>query len=78
MLRFDGYFDLDDLALRAAISGMGMVLASAFMVGDDLKADRLIALPESPEVLLGHYTLHYSRHASTATAVFAKWLRSAL
>lgn len=76
-LRFDGYFDLDDAALRAAIAGMGMVLASKVMVRDDLAAGRLCALPNMPEVLLGHYTLHTITHANRAIGVFANWLRKA-
>ena len=74
-LRFEGYFDLDDVALRAAISGMGMVLASEFIVRDDLDAGLICALPDTPEVLLGHYTLHTSRNRNAAADVFARWLR---
>ena len=77
-LRYDGYFDLDDVALRAAIVGMGMVLASEFITRDDLGAGRLCALPNTPEVLLGYYTLHTSAPVSAATNVFTKWLRKSL
>lgn len=75
-LRFDGFFDLDDAALRAAISGMGMVLASEVMVRDDLAAGRLCALPNMPEVLLGHYVFQNSTHANRPTGVFDRWLRT--
>lgn len=74
-LRFEGYFDLDDVALRAAISGMGMVLASEFMVRDDLDAGRLCPLPDAPEILLGHYTLHMPATGKAMADTFARWLR---
>ncbi|MEP4196036.1 MAG: LysR substrate-binding domain-containing protein [Aliishimia sp.] len=75
-LQFGGCFDLDDAALRAAISGMGMVLAPEFIVRDDLAAGLLCALPDTPEVLLGCYTLHISKNGNAATDIFAGWLRS--
>lgn len=77
-LRFDGHYDLDDVALRAAIAGVGMVLAPEFIIRDDLDAGRLCALPETPEILLGHYTLQTSTSANEAANIFAKWLRKAL
>ena len=77
-LRFEGYFDLDDVALRAAISGMGMVLASEFIVQDDLDEGLICALPDTPEVLLGHYTLHTSKNRNAASDIFAGWLRSTM
>lgn len=75
-LKFAGHFDLDDVALRAAISGMGMVLASDFIVRDDVAAGRLCALPAMPVVLLGHYTLDTTNSAPAAAETFAGWLRS--
>ncbi len=77
-LQFDGHFDLDDVALRAAIAGMGMVLAPEFIIRDDLDAGRLCALPDTSEVLLGRYTLHTSTPMSAASNVFTKWLKKAL
>lgn len=77
-LRFGGHFDLDDAAVRAAIAGMGMVLAPEFIIRDDLGAGRLCALPHTPEVLLGHYALHTSAPMSAAMNVFTKWLKKAL
>ncbi|WP_390914850.1 LysR substrate-binding domain-containing protein [Pseudosulfitobacter sp. SM2401] len=76
-LRLEGFFDLDDVALRAAISGMGMVLASKFIVRDDLDAGRLCPVPDTPEVLLGHYTLHAHAHMNAASDAFVRWLRRA-
>ena len=77
-LRFGGHFDLDDAAVRAAIAGMGMVLAPEFIIRDDLNAGRLCALPHTPEVLLGYYSLHSSVPVSAAMNVFTKWLKKAL
>jgi LysR family glycine cleavage system transcriptional activator len=76
LLQFAGHFDLDDVALRAAISGMGMVLAPEFIVRDDLDAGLICPMPDTPEVLLGHYTLQTARNQSVATDIFARWLRS--
>lgn len=75
--KFDtgGRFDLDDAAIRAAIAGMGMVLASEFIIRDDLDEGRLCAVPGSPSVLLGHYTLNMSVPVSPAARAFASWLR---
>lgn len=77
-LRFGGHFDLDDAAVSAAIAGMGMVLAPEFIIRDDLKFGRLCALPHTPEVLLGHYSLHTSAPMSAAMNIFTKWLKKAL
>ncbi|MEM8701836.1 MAG: LysR substrate-binding domain-containing protein [Pseudomonadota bacterium] len=74
-LQFGGHFDLDDVALRAAISGLGMVLAPEFIIRDDLAANRLCALPDAPAVLVGCYTLHTSAHMNSAAKCFAQWLR---
>ncbi|SNY91053.1 LysR family transcriptional regulator, glycine cleavage system transcriptional activator [Cohaesibacter sp. ES.047] len=75
-IQYGGYFDLDDAALRAAIAGMGMALSPEFIIADDLEAGRLCALPESPSVLLGHYTMTVMEPKTSAAMIFAKWLRS--
>ena len=75
-IRYGGYFDLDDAALRAAIAGMGMALTSELIIADDIAAGRLCALPESPSVLLGHYTMTLLEPKTSAAMIFAKWLRS--
>ncbi|WP_299614041.1 LysR family transcriptional regulator [uncultured Tateyamaria sp.] len=77
-LRYDGVFDLDDVAIRAAISGMGMVLAPRFIIEDDVRSGRLCPLPHSPEVLLGYYTLHLSEHQNANAKTFARWLKKAV
>jgi LysR family glycine cleavage system transcriptional activator len=73
-LTYVGHFDLDDTALRAAIAGIGMVLASEFLVRDDVAAGRLCPLPEADEVLLGAYTVHRPAPASRQTEKFLLWL----
>ena len=75
LLRYEGHFDLDDVALRAAVASMGMVLAPEFIIRDDLEAGRLCALPNAPEVLLGYYTLHTVKPITSTTATFTRWLR---
>jgi LysR family glycine cleavage system transcriptional activator len=75
-LSFAGHFDLDHVALRAAIAGMGMVLASEFIVRDDVRAGRLIALPDTPDIVVGHYVLKTNEPASAPARRFARWLRS--
>lgn len=73
-LTYAGHFDLDDAALRAAIAGMGMVLAPEFIVWDDLSAGRLCPLPEAEEVLLGAYTVHRPGPASRQSDKVVRWL----
>lgn len=74
-LQYAGQFDLDDAAIRAAIAGMGMVLASEFLIQDDVEAGRLCVVPESHSVLLGYYTMKLSAPTSLAAVHFSRWLR---
>lgn len=76
-LDFAGRFDLDDAALRAAIAGLGMVLAPRFLIADDLAAGRLIPLPAAPELVLGAYVLHVARPLTGPVVPFLRWLRAA-
>ncbi|MEM9330816.1 MAG: LysR family transcriptional regulator [Pseudomonadota bacterium] len=75
-LKFGEYFDFDDAAIRAAISGLGMTLSSEFIVRDDIDSGRLCALPDSHEVLLGYYTIDVPKPATRPTDAFVKWLLS--
>ncbi|GLT08359.1 LysR substrate-binding domain-containing protein [Sulfitobacter porphyrae] len=77
-LRFDNAFDLDDVAIRAAIAGMGMVLAPKFIIHDDVDAGRLCALPQSPEVLLGYYSLHMPEILNADAKTFIRWLKDSV
>ena len=73
-LNITGRFDLDDAALRAAIAGMGMVLASGFMIQDDIATNRLCPLPHSAEVTLGFYVIHQSNRETGLSKRFVQWL----
>ncbi|MBN9673019.1 LysR substrate-binding domain-containing protein [Roseibium aggregatum] len=74
-LNYAGQFDLDDAALRGAISGLGMVLAPYFIIEDDLTSGRLLALPATKDIVLGAYTLHCPRPVSRQSDSFLSWLR---
>lgn len=74
-LHLSGRFDLDDAALRAAVAGVGMVLAPEFIISDDLSSGRLCALPDTEDVLLGSYVLHRPASPSRAVDRFVDWLR---
>ena len=76
-LSYAGHFDLDDAALRAAVAGLGIVLAPAFIIEDDLEAGRLLPLPGAPETLMGAYTLHRNGPASRRSDRFVQWLGEA-
>lgn len=73
-LNFAGQFDLDDAALRAAATGMGMVLTSAFMITDEIADGRLCPLPNAAEVGLGYYTLHTNDYDTALSRRFVRWL----
>lgn len=73
-LTYGSQFDLDDSGLRAAAAGMGMVLASGFLINDDLASGRLVPLPGAPEVTLGHYMIHHRRRETPLTRAFTRWL----
>ncbi|MEM9844922.1 MAG: LysR family transcriptional regulator [Pseudomonadota bacterium] len=74
LLNFGSQFDLDDSGLRAAAAGLGMVLASDFLVADDLVAGRLVALPGAPDVVLGHYMIQHRTPETALARTFSRWL----
>lgn len=74
-LRYAGYFDLDDAAVRAAIAGLGMVLSPDFMVRDDVATARLCPAPKAEAVLLGRYVLHAPEPRSAAVGAFVRWVK---
>lgn len=74
-LRFAGRFDLDDAALRAAVGGMGMVLAADFMVADDVALGHLCPVPGAAQAVLGYYVVHHNAHETRLSRRFVKWLR---
>lgn len=75
-LTFGSQFDLDDTALRAAVAGMGMVLAAGFLIEDDLEAGRLCAFPNTREITIGYYVIHQQTHETDLSRAFVAWLRS--
>lgn len=75
-LRWSGHFDLDDAALRAAVAGLGMVLAPRFIIADDLAAGTLCPFPEAKEVRLGAYVLFRKAPQTRWSDRFVDWLKS--
>jgi len=75
-LRWSGHFDLDDAALRAAVAGLGMVLAPRFIIADDLKAGTLCPFPETRDVRLGAYVMLRNGPQTRWRDRFVEWLRN--
>ncbi|ETX13631.1 transcriptional regulator [Roseivivax halodurans JCM 10272] len=75
-LRYTGRFDLDEIALRAAVSGAGMALASPFLVQDDVDAGLLCPLPNEAGAVLGHYILRAGKPVTGASEAFVNWIRA--
>ncbi|MEM7428303.1 MAG: LysR family transcriptional regulator [Pseudomonadota bacterium] len=75
-LKYAERFDVDDAGLRAAVAGMGMVLAPHFMIADDVAAGRLSPFPGAPEIALGFYTVRHGRRDTGLSLSFVRWLRS--
>ena len=73
-LRFAGHFDIDDAALRAAVAGLGMVLASDFMIRDDIAEGRLCAVPKQPCRTLGYYVIERGTRETGLRESFVRWL----
>jgi LysR family transcriptional regulator, glycine cleavage system transcriptional activator len=74
-LRWSGHFDLNDAALRAAVAGLGMVLAPKFIIADDLETGTLCPFPETLEVRLGVYVLFRGAPPTRWSDRFVEWLR---
>ena len=73
-LRFAGYFDIDDAALRAAVAGLGMVLAPDFIIRDDIAGGRLCAVPGQPSRILGYYAVERGARETGLRESFVRWL----
>ncbi|MEM7170417.1 MAG: transcriptional regulator GcvA [Pseudomonadota bacterium] len=74
-------FSTEDLAVRAALAGMGFVLATYAYVSDDLKAGRLVrALPEKYDMptVFHHYLVYppLVQGRPKKVAIFRDWLLS--
>ena len=75
-------FNMEEMAIRAALAGMGFALATHTFVADDLAAGRLVrALPERYDMptVFQHYLVYPAldtRHRQSKTALFREWLRA--
>ncbi len=73
-------FSLEEMAIRAAIAGMGFALVTHTFVFDDLAADRLVrALPSNYDMAteFNHYLVHpplQENNRSKKTVLFRNWL----
>jgi LysR family glycine cleavage system transcriptional activator len=68
-------FDTDDAAIRAAAAGLGMVLSTAFLTTDEVRAGTLVALPGFVPIELGRYRLVMHSQPSRMAGNFRNWLR---
>lgn len=68
-------FDTDDAAIRAAAAGLGMVLSTAFLTTDEVRAGTLVALPGFAPIELGRYRLVMHAQPSRMAGHFRDWLR---
>lgn len=68
-------FDTDDAAIRAAAAGLGMVLSTAFLTTDEVRAGTLVALPGFAPIELGRYRLVMHSQPSRMAGNFRNWLR---
>lgn len=73
-IRISHEFDTDDSAIHAAIAGMGMVLVPLMMIKKELAAGSLVALPNAPQIELGHRLLLSSARLSSLGNKLRKWL----
>ena len=73
-LVFADEFDTDDIALRAAAAGLGMVLATPLNVEAELKSGALVELPDVPAVEVGGLYLLTAPRKSQAVRRFRTWL----
>lgn len=72
---FADEFDADDMALRAAVAGLGMVLATPLNVDAELKSGALVELPDVEPVEMGGFYLLTGANKSQAVRQFRTWLR---
>ena len=73
-LVFADEFDTDDVALRAAVAGLGMVLATPLEISAELKSGALVELPDVHPVEVGGFYLLTGPAKSHAGHQFRKWL----
>ena len=77
-LTFGDGFDHDDAAIRAAVHGNGMVLATRLSVISELAEGSLVELPGAMPVEMGGYYLLLGPHKERTTRQFRTWLKKEL
>jgi LysR family glycine cleavage system transcriptional activator len=73
-------FEVDDAALQAATSGLGIALGDVFLIRDELDAGRLVAPLGMDPIRTGHYYFSMPTANKTRRGVrlFGDWIKSAL
>ncbi len=74
LLRFGENFDIDDTALRAAVAGMGMVLAPPLMTRIEVEQGGLAPVPGLKVVEMGRYVMLSGPRNDRIIRQFRKWL----
>ena len=75
-LRFADRFDIDDAALRAAVSGLGMVLSPRLNADTELRTGTLVPLPGFEAIELGRYYLILGARRDGMVRTFRSWLHA--
>nr|WP_210285982.1 LysR substrate-binding domain-containing protein [Aureimonas jatrophae] len=74
MVRIGHAFDTDDAAIRGAVAGVGMVLASSLLTQAELQGGALVALAGFEPVELGCYEIEMRDGERSAVRKFRQWL----
>ena len=74
-LTYGDHFDMDDVGIRAAVGGLGMVLASAYMVREELDRGLLVPLPGTSSAEIGCFALRKSQPSRALVDAFLRWLQ---
>ena len=73
-LRLADRFDIDDAAIRAAVAGLGMVLAPKLTTEAETTSGTLVELPGAPSVEVGAFYLSSHALGTRAAEKFRIWL----
>ena len=70
------FFDVDDAAIQAATTGLGIALGELFLIKKDIVAGRLVAPFKNSEVKTGDYHLawHEANDNKSSIMLFREWL----
>ena len=70
------FFDVDDAAIQAATTGLGIALGELFLIKKDIIAGRLVAPFKNSEVKTGDYHLawHEANDNKSSILLFREWL----